>query len=76
MTDEDAVQSWNNSDGGGDPPPDHPSGAIRLLPVVTFGLRAAALAGVIAGISGAITQIGPEVNLTTLGNTCCGPNTL
>ena len=76
MTEADAVQSWNNRDDGGDPPADHPSGAIRLLPVVTFGLRAAALAGVIAGVGGAVAQLAGGLDITiTHGNTCCGPTT-
>jgi hypothetical protein len=74
MTEADAVQSWNNRDDGADPPADHPSGAIRLLPVVTFGLRAAALAGVIAGVGGAVAHLaGTELNITVPINTCCGP---
>ncbi|HEU5110026.1 MAG TPA: hypothetical protein VFT95_15905 [Micromonosporaceae bacterium] len=76
MTEADAVQSWNNRDDSGDPPADHPSGAIRLLPVVTFGLRAAALAGVVAGVGMAITQIGGGTDFPTLGNTCCTPKVL
>jgi hypothetical protein len=73
MTEADAVQSWNNRDDGGDPPTDHPSGAIRLLPVVTFGLRAAALAGLIAGAGGAAACLSIVVDYPTLGNTCCAP---
>jgi hypothetical protein len=76
MTEADAVQSWNNRDDGGDPPADHPSGAIRLLPVVTFGLRAAALAGVIASVGGTVAHLaGIMDNTMAHGNTCCAPTT-
>ena len=73
MTEADAVQSWNNRDDGGDPPTDHPSGAIRLLPVVTFGLRAAALAGVIAGVGGAVAHLA-GIDITGGSSTCCAPH--
>jgi hypothetical protein len=75
MTETDAVHSWNNRDDGGEPPTDHPSGAIRLLPVVTYGLRAAALAGVIAGVGGAVAQLAGGFDLTIGGSsTCCAPH--
>jgi len=73
MTEADAVQSWNSRDDGGDPPTDHPAGAIRLLPVVTFGLRAAALAGVIVTAGGTVAHLaGLDITITH-GNTCCAP---
>jgi hypothetical protein len=72
MTETDAVQSCSNRSDGGDPPTDHPSGAIRLAPVVTFGLRAAALAGVVVGVGGAFAHLAGAGDVTiTYGNTCC-----
>jgi hypothetical protein len=69
---EEQVHSWENDGHGGDQPVDHPSGAIRLLPTVTFGLRAAALAGLIVGVGGVVARAAGLGEFTE-GNTCCAP---
>jgi hypothetical protein len=66
------VHCWKNDGHSGDQPVDHPSGIIRLLPVVTFGLRAAALAGLIVG-GGGVAARAAGLGEFTDGNTCCVP---
>jgi len=56
-----------------------PAGRMRLLPTVTFGLRASALARValpVAMVTAAIVAGGPAAgaeNLVTMDTTCCPP---
>ena len=73
MTEPDVVRSWKNEEDG-DQPTDHPSGTIRLLPLATFGMRAAALTGMIVGVGGALGQLTGMDSTTGMGNTCCYPH--
>jgi hypothetical protein len=70
MIEPDPTQTTANADDG-EPPEDHPSGVVQLLPLLTFGLRAAALAGVAVSLGtaalGAATDTTPDITAST----CC-----
>lgn len=75
MTNKENAQAQPDDPGQELPAPD-PIGAPRLLPGVAFGVRVAALAGLIAatgtasaGLGGVGAGFGPELN----GTGCCPP---
>lgn len=51
------------------------AGVIRVMPMVTFGVRAAALAGLVVSAGAAVTGLGGVGAIEALGpnSTCCGP---
>jgi hypothetical protein len=51
--DEATVSADTTLDTGG-----HPAGVIRVLPLMTFGMRAAALAGLAVAVGGAVAALG------------------
>lgn len=50
---------------------DHPAGALRLLPAVTFGARAAALVGLAVPIGIVIGSLGAGGGEAVAVTTCC-----
>ncbi|BCB91987.1 hypothetical protein [Phytohabitans suffuscus] len=50
---------------------DHPAGALRLLPAVTFGVRAAALVGLAVPIGIVIGSLGGGAGEAVAVTTCC-----
>ncbi|MFL6075218.1 MAG: hypothetical protein ACJ73S_17630 [Mycobacteriales bacterium] len=53
----------------------HPAGMVRLLPVMNFGMRAAALASLavaVGGVAAAVSGMGHLAVLNDPDTTCCG----
>jgi hypothetical protein len=72
MTDPRLEDRWQDKDDGADAA-SHPSGDIRLNPVRAFGLRAAALAGMVAtsGAAAALALPLVTISLEPPNTTCC-----
>jgi hypothetical protein len=67
----DADRNGENNQPAEQPVADHPAGALRLLPAVTFGVRAAALVGLAVPIGIVIGSLGAGAGEALAGTTCC-----
>lgn len=78
MADNEFDLDWDADQDGTEPEIDHPDGAIRLSPMMRFGVGVAALAGLaVVGYVGAVdvpnVMHGSQQVVPIIDTTCCKP---